>query len=162
MLGICYAKAMLHLLVSEIELPLAPPDVFAFFADATNLELITPPELSFSIVSPLPLVMHAGTLIDYRLRLFGVPIKWRTRIASWDPPVHFADEQLRGPYSVWLHRHHFVERNAGTLMIDEVRYSLPLAPWSEPAHPLVRLELRRIFTYRASAIAQLLMRPRTT
>lgn len=134
---------MLHVLASEIELPLPAPEVFAFFADAANLERITPPELEFRIATPLPIDMHAGALIDYRLRLFGVPIRWRTRITEWEPPAHFVDEQLRGPYNVWIHRHRCVPLHGGTLMLDDVRYGLPFSPLGELAHPRVRLELRR-------------------
>ncbi len=147
---------MQHRLVSEIELPLAPAGVFEFFADAANLEQITPPELQFSILTTLPIEMRAGALIDYRLRLFGVPILWHTQIAEWDPPAQFVDQQLRGPYSVWIHRHRFLPRPGGTLMLDEVRYALPLAPLGELAHLPVRFELRRIFSFRAKAIARLL------
>ena len=137
-------------------LPLPRDQVFPFFAAAGNLERITPPELRFSIVTPGPVEMAVGTLIDYRLRLAGVPFGWRTEITEWDPPRAFTDTQLRGPYHTWIHRHRFEERTGGTLMTDEVRWRLPLRPVGEVAAPLVRAQLGRIFRYRARAIRELL------
>ena len=142
----------LHVFRTSIELPLPRERVFPFFADAANLEVITPPELRFRIVSPRPIVMEEGALIRYRLRLLGIPFGWLTRITEWDPPHAFVDEQLQGPYRVWIHRHVFTEVPGGTRINDEVCYALPLFPVGELASPLVAFQVRRIFAYRAEAI----------
>jgi ligand-binding SRPBCC domain-containing protein len=97
-------------------------EVFAFFSDAFNLQRITPDFLSFSIVEPPPIAMFEGQQINYRLKLHGLPIRWRTVITRWDPPRCFIDEQTRGPYKLWRHTHTFTEHNGGTLMTDHVRY----------------------------------------
>jgi len=141
---------------TRIELPLARERVFPFFADADNLQKITPPELHFRIVTPPPIAMAQGTLIRYQLRLMGVPFEWLTRITLWNPPVEFVDEQVKGPYRRWVHQHLFVETSFGTRMHDAVTYELPLFPIGELAAPLVHLQLRRIFSYRARALKRLL------
>jgi ligand-binding SRPBCC domain-containing protein len=137
---------------TSIDLPLPRESVFPFFADAANLQVITPPELGFRIVTPAPVAMAEGALIRYRLRLMGIPFSWLTRIAAWDPPHAFVDEQLEGPYRVWIHTHRFSDTPSGTRITDEVQYELPLFPIGEVAAPLVRLQVRRIFAYRAAAI----------
>ncbi len=148
-----------HILLTQQQLPLPPAGVFPFFADASNLERITPPELQFHIITPGPIRMQVGTLIEYRLRLFGVPFAWLTRISHWDPPHCFVDEQLLGPYRQWVHTHHFQPHAEGTLMIDRVVYQLPFFPLGELALPLVRRQLKRIFSFRRQTIAQLLAAP---
>jgi ligand-binding SRPBCC domain-containing protein len=139
-----------------MELSLARERVFPFFADAANLKVITPPELRFEIVTPPPISMAQGTLIGYRLRLMGVPFEWLTRIAVWDPPREFVDEQLEGPYRSWVHKHLFVETSGGSRIYDAVTYELPFFPLGELAAPLVQLQIRRIFAYRARAVQRAL------
>ena len=137
-------------------LPLPPREVFPFFAEAENLQRITPPTLSFRIVSPRPIEMGKGTLIDYRLRLNGFPFRWRTEISEWDPPRAFTDTQIRGPYHTWVHRHLFEPSGDGTLMTDEVRWRLPFWPLGQVAEPIVKRRLQGIFRYRARVIRELL------
>jgi ligand-binding SRPBCC domain-containing protein len=143
---------MLHTLTTSMPLPVARDQVFAFFADATNLARITPPELGFEMVTPQPIHLRAGACIEYRLHLFGIPFSWHTEIQHWNPPEVFVDVQRRGPYKHWVHTHRFREEQGTTIIEDEVQYALPYAPVGELAYPLVRLQLHRIFRYRQRAI----------
>jgi hypothetical protein len=134
--------------------PTPVEEVFAFFSEARNLEELTPPFLRFQIVTPLPIAMHEGTLIDYRIRLFGVPMRWRTRIDVWEPNVRFVDRQVRGPYALWRHLHAFEEVPGGTRMTDRVDYAIGLGPLGTVARSLfVRRQLETIFDYRRQAVA---------
>jgi ligand-binding SRPBCC domain-containing protein len=149
-----------HVVRYEQFLPRPREEVFAFFGAAENLERITPPELRFRILTPLPVRMAPGTLIDYRLGLFGVSFGWRTRITEWRPPHMFVDEQLSGPYREWVHTHTFVGRaGRDASSADEVRYRLPLFPAGEVAWPVVRLQIERIFRYRKRRLVELLGAP---
>jgi ligand-binding SRPBCC domain-containing protein len=145
-----------HRLSTHLEIARPLDDVFAFFAQAENLERITPPELGFTILTPSPIEIRQGTLIDYQIRLFGVPVRWKTEIAVWTPPHEFVDVQLRGPYREWIHTHRFEATATGTSISDDVRYQLPLSPLGDLVHPLVRRQLSRVFAYRASAVGRLL------
>lgn len=130
--------------------------VFAFFAEPYNLERITPPFLRFRIVTPPPIALAPGTLIDYRLRLFGVPFGWRTRIESVTPLESFVDVQIRGPYRAWRHEHTFREVPGGTEMRDVVDYDVGWGPAGWAAGALfVRRSLRHIFDYRRDTVAAL-------
>ena len=137
-----------------IELPI--DEVFAFYGDALNLERITPPWLGFEVTTPKPIEMRVGTLIEYRLRLHRVPVRWRTRIEAWEPPHRFVDVQIRGPYSLWEHTHEFEEDGPGaTIIRDRVRYSIPFGPLGKLADRLlVRRDLKQIFDYRRDAVAR--------
>lgn len=148
---------MAHVLESALRVPLRREEVFPFFADASNLERITPPNLCFRVVSPRPIEMEAGTQIAYRLSLFRVPFSWLTLISEWDPPVKFVDQQIRGPYRSWIHTHEFVSEPGATLIRDRVEYELPLWPLGEIALPLVRFQLDRIFRFRSDAVQALLV-----
>lgn len=126
--------------------------VFAFFSDAGNLQDITPPWLHFEIVTPRPLAMAAGTLIDYRLRLYGVPFSWRTEIAAWEPPARFVDRQLAGPFREWSHEHLFMDVPGGTRVLDRVRYR---PRGGALVHALfVGRDVRRIFAYRQARLLE--------
>ncbi len=142
-----------HTFAADQWLPRPLAALFPFFADVANLGRITPPWLSFSVLTPPPIEMRVGALIDYRLRVHGIPLRWRTRIAVWEPPARFVDEQARGPYRLWVHEHTFAERDGGTLCRDAVRYA---APGGELVHRwLVRPDIERIFAHRQQALSEL-------
>jgi len=146
-----------HTLHYSVELPLPQKEVFDFFADVANLQRITPPELHFSILTPLPISMEVGAVIDFKLSLLGVPFEWKTEISAWQPPGMFADRQIKGPYAEWVHMHTFRAIDEGrTMMEDDVTYSLPSKPLGELVHPLVRSQLERIFSYRQETILKIL------
>jgi len=133
--------------------------VFPFFSQPENLALITPPSLGFRLLTPQPVTMEKGCIIDYSIRVMGLPTRWRTLITRYEPPWCFVDEQISGPYSFWHHTHRFEHRNGVTLLHDEVRYALPVAlpgPLSDLLHTLyVRPALERIFDYRQRVFARL-------
>ena len=125
-------------------------DVFSFFADARNLQRITPPTLRFDVLTEGPIEMRQGTLIDYRLRVHGIPLRWQSEITTWDPPFCFVDEQRKGPYRWWVHEHTFEEQDGSTLVHDRVRYSVLGGRLVNRL--LVRRDLNSIFTFRSRAL----------
>lgn len=127
-------------------------DVFAFFADAGNLERLTPPWLRFEILTPRPIAMRVGALIDYRLRVRGLPLRWRSEITAWEPPYRFVDEQRRGPYRLWIHEHTFETVDGGTRVRDRVEYAAP-GGWIVQ-RLFVGPDLKRIFDYRTEALGR--------
>ena len=132
-------------------LPRRPDEIFDYYADAFNLELLTPPWLQFRVITPPPIHIEQGTEIEYRLRLHGIPLGWRSRITAWQPPHSFTDEQIRGPYRRWTHRHTFTPQDGGTLITDFVEYDMLGGLLIDRL--LVRRDLRRIFAYRQDQLA---------
>ena len=131
-------------------------EVFEFFSRPENLARITPPSLGFVILTPSPIEMKAGTLIDYTIRLAGIPLRWRTLISVYDPPNRFVDEQLKGPYAYWHHTHRFSSVEGGTIIHDKIRYALPFGPFGMLVHRLfVRRNLERIFSYRKTIVEKI-------
>lgn len=144
-----------HTLRRKQWIPRPLDEVFAFFADARNLEEITPPWLGFRILTPGPIRITEGTRIRYRLSLHGLPLGWTTEIRRWSPPHCFVDVQIRGPYRLWHHTHRFEARSGGTLMTDIVRYRLPFGILGWIVHRLkVRRDVEKIFDYRFERIAK--------
>jgi ligand-binding SRPBCC domain-containing protein len=141
---------------SELWLPRPVEEIFAFFSDAANLNAITPPWLHFRMATAAPIDMRVGTLIDYRLRVRGIPVSWTTRITVWEPPHLFVDEQLRGPYRLWRHRHEFESEGEATRVKDSVNYAVP---FDFIAHGLlVKRDVRRIFAYREEQLRSLFLK----
>lgn len=143
----------IHSFACELWLPRPNHEVFGFFSDAHNLQAITPGWLNFQILTPAPIAMRAGALIDYQLRVHGLPLRWRTEITAWEPPHRFVDEQKRGPYRLWIHEHRFAKKDDGTLCSDHVRYAVP---GGELIHQLfVRPDIERIFAFREMKLREL-------
>lgn len=146
-------------LVREQVLPGTPEAVFPFFADARNLEAITPPLLRFEVVTPGEIPMRVGTLIQYRLTLRGVGVDWLTSIQEWEPPHRFVDVQVRGPYQLWHHTHDFTPHADGTLMRDTVRYAIGFGPFGQlAARAFVHRDVQNIFAFRREAVGPALER----
>jgi ligand-binding SRPBCC domain-containing protein len=144
---------MKHLFEQEQLIRRSRREVFAFFADAANLERITPESLHFEIRSPQPIAMRAGATIDYDLALFGLRFRWRTLIESFDPEAGFVDVQTKGPYRSWRHSHQFSDAPGGTLVRDRVEYEVPFGPLGEIVRRLfVARQIGRIFAFRRAAI----------
>jgi ligand-binding SRPBCC domain-containing protein len=138
----------------DTTVPRSLDETFAFFSDARNLDALTPAWVGFRILTPAPINMRRGTLIDYRIRIHGIPIRWRTEITEWDAPNRFVDIQLKGPYRWWHHEHRFEPCGDGTRIIDEVEYSA-LLHWI--SHPLiVERDVGRIFDFRTRALNRIL------
>ena len=133
-------------------------EVFNFFKSPENLEKITPENLNFKITTPLPIIMKEGTLIEYKIKLLGISVYWRTLINKYEPPNNFKDIQLNGPYDCWEHNHQFEECKNGTMMIDRVKYSIPFGIIGQFAHFIwVKKELKNIFNYRYKIIEQIFL-----
>ena len=128
--------------------------MFEFFSDARNLGSLTPPWLSFAVITPEPIVMRRGAVIDYALRVHGLPMRWRSEISLWEPPLRFVDTQLRGPYRLWEHTHAFRQVDGGTEVSDSIRYAVP---GGRIVHRLfVRRDVEAIFAYRAEALRKIM------
>jgi ligand-binding SRPBCC domain-containing protein len=152
-------RMQIHELVREQVLPGTPEEVFPFFADARNLEAITPPLLRFAVVTPGDIPMRVGTLIQYRLTLRGLGVNWLTSIQEWDPPRRFVDVQVRGPYALWHHTHEFAAQAHGTLMRDTVRYAIGFGPFGAlAARAFVHRDIAAIFDFRRDAVVARLRR----
>ncbi len=153
----------IHTLRREQRLPGTPGEVFGFFAEAANLEAITPALLRFQVITPQPIEMRVGTLIQYRLRVRGVPVSWLTSIQAWEAPHRFVDQQVRGPYALWHHTHTFEPDGAdATIMRDVVRYAIGFGALGELADRLlVRRDLEAIFDHRAERVPALLTQRRS-
>lgn len=149
-----------RLLRCAFVLPRPREEVFPFFAEARNLERIMPDSLRFEILAPIPGALREGTLLDYRLRLGPLPLRWRSLISLWDPPHAFVDEMVKGPCAYWHHLHRFSAVEGGTLCEDLLRWRLPLEPLGGLAAPLVRSQLRNIFAFREDAIRAAFAAPR--
>lgn len=145
-----------HRLRMETWLPAPVDKVFPFFADPANLDALTPPWVGLEVLTTQPIEMRAGALIEYRIRLRGVPIRWMTEITEWDPPRRFVDVQKRGPYRAWRHEHRFEPLDGGTVVADDVAYEVPgwmAAPLVNRL--LVRPDLDRLFEYRRKTMLRL-------
>ncbi|MFQ5990046.1 MAG: SRPBCC family protein [Candidatus Methylomirabilales bacterium] len=142
-----------YIFKSEQWVPRPLEEVFRFFADASNLEILTPPWLHFKILTPGRIQMKPGTLIDYRIRLHGVPIHWQSEVMVWEPPHRFVDEQRRGPYRIWIHEHSFSTRDGGTVVEDRVEYAVPGGTLVQKH--FVAPDLQRIFDYRRQRLQEI-------
>lgn len=132
--------------------------VFQFFSKAENLAKITPSNLNFKILSPLPIKMEEGTLIDYQIKLYRIPFRWQTKITVWEPPFRFVDVQLKGPYKMWIHEHSFEESATGTRMSDYIEYQVPGGLFAPIIHRLkVRKDIENIFNFRETIIDQIFL-----
>jgi len=139
-----------HVFETELWLPQTPGKIFPFFADAHNLEEITPPWLNFKILTPGEIPMRVGATIEYQIRIHGLPVLWRTEITGWNPPHSFVDEQRRGPYRLWRHTHTFEEKDGGTLCRDHVLYAVPGGALVNRL--FVRRDVEKIFAYRTEIL----------
>jgi ligand-binding SRPBCC domain-containing protein len=132
------------------------PEVFDFFSRAENLEVLTPPWLNFKILDVKPQPVQRGTLINYSLRVHGIPLRWTSEIVEWEPQHRFVDLQLRGPYKLWRHEHRFEERDGGTLISDTINLALPLGLLGQLAYKIkVKSDIEEIFTFRKEKIRAL-------
>ena len=140
-------------LETEVRLASSIDEVWPFFANAGNLERLTPSFLKFEVLTPAPIEMAVGTCIDYRLRVRGVPIRWRSEITAWEPQRRFVDEQRRGPYRCWIHEHTFEVDGDHTVARDFVRYDHVGGRVANRF--MVGPDVRRIFAYRKKALQEI-------
>jgi ligand-binding SRPBCC domain-containing protein len=146
----------MHILIKETIIKKPLEEVFDFFSKAENLNLLTPPEMQFKIITPSPITIHQGKLIDYKIKVNGIPFKWQTEITVWQPPFRFVDKQKKGPYNTWIHEHLFEARGSSTYMRDTVQFKSP--GWIlEPIINKLFIEkkVRGIFEYREKVLLQL-------
>jgi ligand-binding SRPBCC domain-containing protein len=137
-------------------LPVPLEEVFGFFSDASNLQALTPSWVHFQILTPAPIAMRTGAVIDYRIRIHGIRITWQSEITVWDPPHRFVDVQVRGPYTRWVHTHSFIAERGGTTVADEVDFDVPLGflvGW------FVKRDVGKIFAYRQRELSRIFQRP---
>jgi ligand-binding SRPBCC domain-containing protein len=145
-----------HVLESRVWLARPRPEVFAFFADPSNLAHLTPPALKLRLLTPTPARLAAGAVLDFRLSWHGLPLSWRAYIREYDPPYRFVDVQVRGPWARWEHRHQFLDEGGGTWVEDRVTYRLPLGPLGRALHAvLVHRQLRALWAYRNARLGEL-------
>ncbi|MBN2367361.1 MAG: SRPBCC family protein [Calditrichaeota bacterium] len=134
-------------------IPVSQEDIFDFFSRAENLSILSPPHLQFNILTPQPIIMKPGTIIDYRLNIYRIPVHWKTEISVWEPPNRFVDIQLKGPYKKWIHEHQFESYNNGTIIRDNIEYALYgriLAPVLN--YLFVRRDIQKIFGFRENKL----------
>ncbi|MEE4311404.1 MAG: SRPBCC family protein [candidate division KSB1 bacterium] len=138
-----------YILETETILDMPLDEVFPFFADAHNLNRVTPPWLNFEIISDRDIEMQVGTQVQYRLKLHSIPVRWQSEITEWDPPYKFTDTQIQGPYRLWIHEHIFASEADKTIMRDRVTYAVPGRIFAQLIHSVfVKRDLDRIFSYR--------------
>ena len=141
-------------LSTELQIEKPIDEVFSYFSDAHNLVEITPPKMKLVVLTPHPIEMQIGTLIDYRVKLKGIPIRWQSEITEWDPPHKFVDEQRKGPYRAWIHTHIFDEVDQGTIVRDRVEYAVLGGQIVDKL--FVGPDLQRIFEYRSKRLREIL------
>ena len=140
-------------LETQLWLPQSRDKIFDFFSDPGNLDRLTPAWLKFRIETPLTTKISLGTILDYRLRIHGLPIHWQSQISAWEPPDRFIDRQTKGPYSLWIHQHYFEDSDGGTIVGDDVEYAVPGGAIVQKL--LVAPDLDRVFKYRHQVLEQL-------
>lgn len=138
---------------SSLWLPRPLDEIFAFFADAHNLEILTPTWLRFEVLTPRPIDLSKGVVVDYKLRIHGLPLRWQSEITAWEPPHRFVDEQLRGPYRLWRHEHRFREERGGTVAEDHIVYAVPGGALVNRL--FVARDVEKIFAFRSEKLREL-------
>ncbi len=150
----------MHTLVAETKLYCSLEQAFDFFSKAENLNEVTPPDVYFNILTPLPISMQKGTIIDYKIKISGIPFKWRTHIKTWEPLHYFIDEQVKGPYSRWHHTHTFEQKDDHVLMTDKVEYLSPGWILEPLIHRFfVKKRVEAIFVYREKIFKHIFGKP---